>query len=378
MNKYTTLYSRDSKGKIRVWYMEQDGSNYRTVSGLDDGEKVVSEWTVAKPKNVGKVNETTGEEQAASEIENKYKKQKKTGYFENIEDVDKLTYISPMLAHVYKDYKDKIDLTKGEYILQPKLNGGRCIATKNGLFTRKGEKYLSVPHIEETLKPLFNKFPDLVLDGELFNYELRQRLNELMSLVRKTKNITEEDLKLSSQLVEYHIYDGYNIGGLDYNAPYMQRLSYLQMIPETHVTKKWIKVISWEKVLSDEHFNELYQSLINDGQEGAILRKLNSPYEHKRSKNLLKVKPEDDDSGKILNIHRGSGNWARCFKVATLEWNGVQFDATFKGSMEELANLNPNDWIGRQVVFLYNGLTGKGNGKPNFARIDINNCEPST
>lgn len=44
----------------------------------------------------------------------------------------------------------------------------RCVATKNGLFTRKGEKYISVPHIEEALKPFFDKHPESVLDGELF------------------------------------------------------------------------------------------------------------------------------------------------------------------------------------------------------------------
>lgn len=66
--KYSNLYTRDSLGNVRVWYMEQEGDKYRTTSGLLDGEKVTSEWTVAKPKNVGKRNETTGEQDRKSVV----------------------------------------------------------------------------------------------------------------------------------------------------------------------------------------------------------------------------------------------------------------------------------------------------------------------
>ena len=59
MNKiYTKLFSKDSAGRIRVWNMEQNDDKYRTISGLVDGEKVTTEWTVAKAKNEGKKNET--------------------------------------------------------------------------------------------------------------------------------------------------------------------------------------------------------------------------------------------------------------------------------------------------------------------------------
>ena len=83
---YEPLYSRDSLNRIRVWQMEQNGSQYRTVAGLQDGEKVTSDWTVAEPKNTDKKNATSGSEQSTKEIEAKYKKQKKTGYFEDIKD----------------------------------------------------------------------------------------------------------------------------------------------------------------------------------------------------------------------------------------------------------------------------------------------------
>lgn len=369
--KYPDLYTRDSLGNVRVWHMEQEGDKYRTISGLLEGEKVTSEWTVAKPKNQGKKNETTGETQATSEIQSKYKKQKKTGYFDDIKDVDKTLYVEPMLAKLYRDYHDEIDLEQGEWLLQVKYNGIRCVATKDGLFTRKGERYISVPHIQKALEPFFENHPEAVLDGELFNNELRQNLNEISKLVRKTVHITDDDLKRSRELVHYYIYDGYGFG-LDKEHPYNGRKQWI----DSNVIGKYTHVAKVEDYFlkSQEDLDRHYQSLVEEGHEGAILRKIKMKYENKRSKNLLKVKPEMDSEAKILNVIEGSGNWGGTAKTATLDWGGKVFDATFKGAQDQLREIlkNKSDWIGKTVTFLYNDTTGLGT--PNFARIDVDNC----
>lgn len=369
--KYPNLYTRDSLGNVRVWYMEQEGDKYRTISGLLEGEKVTSEWTVAKPKNIGKKNETTGEQQASSEVESRYKKQKKTGYSEDVNDIDKPQYVEPMLAKLYRDYHAEIDLGKGEWLLQCKYNGMRCVATKDGLFTRKGERYLSVPHIHEALAPFFKSHPDAVLDGELFNDKFKQSLNEISKLVRKTVNITEDDLKHSRELVHYYIYDGYGFG-LDKDHPYHERKQWI----DANVIGKYTHVAKVEDYLlsSKEDLDRHYQNLVDEGHEGAILRSRAMKYEHKRSKNLLKVKPEMDSEAKLLKVIEGSGNWSGTAKTATLDWNGKVFDATFKGTQEQLRDVlkSQSEWIGKTVTFLYNDTTGLGT--PNFARIDVDNC----
>jgi DNA ligase 1 len=371
MKKHQDLYTRDSLGNVRVWYMEQEGDKYRTTSGLLEGEKVTSEWTVAKPKNQGKRNETTGEQQAASEVESRYKKQKKTGYSEDVNDIDKTQYVEPMLAKLYKDYRDEIELDKGEWLLQCKMNGMRCIATKDGLFTRKGERYASVPHIEEALKPFFDVYPEAVLDGELFNNDFRQSLNEISKLVRKTVHITDEDLKRSRNLVHYYIYDGYGFG-LDKDHPYHERKQWIDsnvVGNYTHVAK-----VNDYRLASGADLDRHYRSLVDEGHEGVILRKKKMKYEHKRSKNLLKVKPEMDSEAKIVDVMEGSGNWSGTAKTATLDWEGKVFDATFKGTQEQLKDVlkSKSEWIGKVVTFLYNDTTGLGT--PNFARIDVDNC----
>ena len=375
-----TLYCRDSMGRVRIWKMEQQGCKYRTVSGLIDGEQVTTEWTVAKGKNIGRSNETSCEEQATKEIENKYKKQLKTGYFEDVNDIDTAQYVEPMLAKKYKDYATKIDFSKEYWIAQCKFNGMRCIATKNGLFTREGERYMTCQHIEKTLEPFFKDHPDAVLDGELFNEEYRQQLNEISKLIRKTKHIQQSDLDACVKYVQYYIYDGYDFSDGDgyykSSESYIVRKEHLDEAIRIYFSKdKCIRTVYSYTIDSEDTLNTVYSKYIDKGHEGIILRNSHSPYENKRSKYLLKVKPEDDDEAIIVDIIEcEKGDWSGSGKTMTLLWNNQEFDATFKGPYEQAVQFlkDKDKWIGKKVTFLYNGLTGLGT--PNYARMDINNC----
>jgi DNA ligase-1 len=137
---------------------------------------------------------------------------------------------------------------------------------------------------------------------------------------------------------------------------------------------KYFVEVDTKIVKSNDHMNELFQNLLNDQQEGGILRKMEAPYEHKRSKNLVKVKSEDDDEGIILNITDGDGTWKGAATNVTLKWKNKTFDGVFKGTYEKRAEIlkNKKDWVSKKVTFLYMGLTGLGT--PNYARIDPSNC----
>jgi len=381
MKKYDTLYSRDSKGKIRIWLMERDGEKYRTVSGLQDGEKVTSGWSIAEPKNVGRANATTAEEQADLEVVSKYTKQLKTGYTEDIDNVDNaLTYVEPMLAEKYKKWDKKkqafkikdLKLGKKRWGVQCKFNGNRAVATKDGLKTRKGELWVSVPHINASLVKFFEKYPNAVLDGELYNYDLRQKLNELSKIVRKTVNITPEILNRSEEIVKFYVYDGYGFDDMDESVAYIKRKNWI----DKNVVGKYnyIESVKTVEISSLDEIETLFVEYLADNQEGAMLRDLDSEYEHKRSNNLLKYKPEDDDEGVILDIQEGNRDWRGAATIVTLKWSGMTFDGTFKGDFETRVEIlkNKKDWIGKEVTFLYVGLTGLGT--PNYARVDPDNC----
>ena len=74
--------------------------------------------------------------------------------------------IKPMLAHKVND--KKIDFTEPVFI-QPKLDGVRCVFTKDGAYSRTGKQFHNLRHIELRLAKFFDKNPFAVLDGELYN-----------------------------------------------------------------------------------------------------------------------------------------------------------------------------------------------------------------
>lgn len=371
------LYSRTSTGAVQEWSVEIVNNQYRVTSGQVDGQKTVADWTTCKGKNIGRANETSPEEQAISEAQSKWEKKCKTGYTDDINTIDTcLTFIKPMLAEELEEYMDKIDFSKG-VLVQNKYNGVRAVATlENGkvmLKSRKGEIWVSVPHINKDLEPFFASHPDAVLDGELYNYDLRQKLNELSKLVRRTKNITPEHFIKSEQMVRFYVYDGYGLAPeLGQKTPYKLRKQWI----DRHLPKysRHFRHVASVTCYSMAEVDNVYHSFLADGEEGAIIRMPDSFYENKRSKNTLKYKPEDDSEGKIIAIHEGTGNWAGTAKTATLEWRGKTFEATFKGTYEQGVERlkNKADWIGKEVTFLYTGLTGLG--VPNYARIDPDNC----
>ena len=191
--KLPTLYKKTATGAIQQWQIVMDGDKYRTISGQKDGKKIQNNWTTCKPKNVGKKNATTGEEQAIKEGIAKHDKKLESGYHLNVENVSKKKFYEPMLA---QDFKNKLrkqtvmnflngSATAPAIFSQPKLDGIRCIAMREGLFTRTGKPITAVPHIHEALEPFFEKYPNATLDGELYNHAYKDDFNKIIHLVRK-------------------------------------------------------------------------------------------------------------------------------------------------------------------------------------------------
>jgi DNA ligase-1 len=109
----------------------------------------------------------------------------------------------PMLAYPVSDkpidYDNKISM-------QPKLDGVRCVIQAEPwvtneasgydvvAYSRTGKPWLNIDHILFNLKPWFALNPKVILDGELYNHDLRDDFNKIISLVRKTKPTDEDRL----------------------------------------------------------------------------------------------------------------------------------------------------------------------------------------
>jgi DNA ligase 1 len=388
--EYPTLYGRGETGAVLEWNIIVEGDSFFTITGQQTGKKIQSKSTSCLGKNSGKANETTPHQQAIAEADAKWKKKIKNGYWEDVNDIDKASFFQVTLAKNFKDYRDDLDWSSGVGV-QIKYNGGRILATKDGLFTRKGERYFSIPHIEEGLKPFFAKFPNAILDGEGFNYGLREKLNEMMKLLRKTVHITESDLEQSKDLIRFYIYDGYGFPATKDGVNTTRTDGYLKRKEAINNAffapcfadryKNIIGEVPTYIVYSEDELNRLYLKFLDDKQEGAILRILDQPYENKRSKFLLKYKPIDDSEFKIISVNEGVGKFSN--RVSTFTCKRIDgklfddgtdtFDATFKGEESTAIELwKVKDKFLNQIVTIhYNGLTGKG--KPNYGRLDYKN-----
>ena len=401
----TTLYKRDKKGKVRVWTIEHDAVSYWTISGIyPDGKMTKTAPTFVEQKNVGKANETSLEQQVINEVASKIQYQIDQGFTYDIPTEEKRFEVS--LANKYQDRQEKGKLDF-PYIVEPKLDGVRCyIKMVDGvirMFSRKHKEFVACPHIakNEFVQKFFEMYPDAILDGELYNHELKDDFNKIVSLVKKTKPKTE-DLEESAKLVQYHCFDSYYPS--EPQLLYMERKTRLLEIFDQNgwvghhsedlqkdgfylVGIDWIHYFGkgWElgNMIVDsgtliEHYIDCY---VKNGYEGIMLKK-DVPYFFGRSFDMLKYKKFFDKEFKIVDFEEGNGNLVGIAAAVICETeDGQTFKAGVMGTQDYARDLftNKDLYKGKMATIVYQALTpmkdGKG-GVPRFGKMrEIRNYE---
>lgn len=354
--EHIKLYTKDTNDNIRVWWVETENNTYRQNYGVLDGKIVTTGWTYCEGKNLGKANETTPTDQVEKEVKALIKKQLKSNYFENINDVDK-AFLEPQLAKPCKEYLDKIKWEDGQ-IVDEKLNGIACIITKKGAVSRKNEVFYAIPHILKELKPVFDLYPNAYLHGELFNPEYVNQLNkiaELVAVTRKEKDITPDLLIESERMVQYHLYDGYGFLNTDLTTMGRSRRDQLKkLITESNL--KYCKLVNYTVCNSFDEMKSFYDVYVSEGGEGVIIRNPFACYNHGRTKNLLKFKKSETEEFKVISIEEGEANWSGCAKFVWCELpNGLKdkkFKSNIKGTQEHLRTVfkNRDSYVGKTIT----------------------------
>jgi len=275
--------------------------------------------------------------------------------------------VKPMLA--YKAGMRPIDFSEQVFI-QPKLDGVRCLFTKDGAFSRTGKQFMNVAHIESQLKEFFDLNPDIVLDGELYNHQLKDDFEKIISLVRKQKP-TDNDRNEAADMINYHVYDFIS----DTPASYMVR---------EEVLNTWHNILGWDStnvyllttipIKDQDAARSIHEANLADGYEGSIIR-LNKPYEQKRSYNLQKFKDFSDKEATIIGFVPGKGKRTGTLgKFIMRDENGVEFGCppgkgyTHADLREILENITY--FIGQQATFTYFERTKAGSYRhPQFKTL---------
>jgi len=338
------LYKKDTKGKIRYLDITSFGDQIIQKSGVLGTTKEIKHSKIAKPKNIGKSNETTSEQQAQIEVESIILSKLQEGYFQSIKEAENEVIILPMLAKSYDDEKHKIDWDN--CWIQPKLDGMRCLAhiTKDGkvtLVSRDGRTIENMHHIEVELS---NIKLDIILDGELYLHGLS--FQENMKLIKKYRTGETEKIR-------YNVYDvvsdnNFNIRHEIIRSIRFDRINHCDLVT-TH------------KIINEHQLKEIHISHIGSGFEGTMVRWGLKPYKlNGRSENLLKYKDFKDLDAVIIDIEPGEQRpeWG----IPVLKFGDKIFKAGLRFSHEDRKEFlsNKNNYIGKTATIRYFELTDDG------------------
>jgi DNA ligase 1 len=303
------IYKLDSKSKLRVWKIDVvDYGRYAeiiTTAGLQDGKKAKTVIPIHEGKNIGKSNETTYYTQAVSEALASAELKLRGEYRFTIEELEhqvlRSGIVAPMLAHKYDPTMkqsssknlEKWGILETKIHVQPKYDGNRCLIkltpeTGTGtMYTRKGDVMpVQLRHILTQIDENWNGLEEVILDGELFSNEMT--FNELNGhLKRKTSQDAEALSKFNFMLYDIVSSKGYS-----------ERYNALQAFASHNV----VVVPSFPIIASETAIDEKLNEFLNEGHEGLMIRRLDIPYENKRSKSLLKYKVFEDKEFIIIGV----------------------------------------------------------------------------
>ena len=260
----------------------------------------------------------------------------------------------PMLAHKFDE--SRVDWSQPVYI-QAKLDGVRCLFTKDGAYSRTGKHFKNLVHIELALIPFFKQNPDVILDGELYNHKLKNDFEKIISLVRKQKPTADDRLD-AQHLVQFHVYDYFD--GVKYDS-YKTRM---QQLVTSDIYDAQIKYVPAKLVDSYDYARDTHAEFLDQGYEGSIIR-LDGLYKHGRSYDLMKFKDFSDTEATIIGYEAGKGKRQGTIgKFIMLDDEGIQFGCPpGKGySYKDLAKMldNVHDYIGQRATFTYFQRTQAG------------------
>jgi len=207
---------------------------------------------------------------------------------------------------------------------EPKLDGERALIFVSGdnvyVFTRSGKRRDPIEQSKrfvQQILQLASVLPEneVFLDGEF----LAKDWNSTSKIIRRTKNF-DEDKFLSDVCLyvwDWLPYEDYVNSSA---KPWKDRKTSLFKAIGADKHTKTIKfsdniAIIGHRILRDEKTAMLYyEKMVDNGFEGIMLKSMEAGYEVKRTKDILKVKPEDEDTATIVEVVCGKGKHAEADK----------------------------------------------------------------
>lgn len=361
-----TIFKKDSKGKLRFLTVEAENGWLTQISGLVGGKSVTYSKEM-KPKNMGRSNETTKEEQADLEMASLITKKLKLDYFSSKEEALESNNVLYMGAKNWEDEKHKIKEEISLFISR-KYDGMRCLAhvvqgKSVKLMSRQNtdilEKHKSMMH----LIPQLINLPSGVYDGELFNMEIGSFQEQMKAIKKYRPGVSEK--------IDFNVYDMYHE-----TDPYSERYNtfFINIVNnDCGLNVKIVPQIAFmhkkDITVTTDYIKNLHDKYISEGYEGAIVRVNPNYYEcNKKSSQMLKVKQFFDIAAQIIDIVPQEADPSKGQVVAkTLESvadvkKGTVFNSGMAVSHKEQAYMmsNKDEYIGKTGEFRFFEATDDG------------------
>ena len=242
------------------------------------------------------------------------------------------------------------------FSLSQKLNGNRCTYYNGDFYTRQNKKYIGLNHIKADIEKIPNA-KEYVFDGELI-YKNNEGLSDSSAFQKGTgiannKSESKEELKL----VLFDVLPKEEFDNKISKDTYKIRKKHLLDLKQYETENIEIVQMFYEGTDQLEIWKWLDYCEQHD-MEGCMLN-LDTTYECKRTKSLMKIKKFYDFDLQIVGYEEGTGRNKGRLGAFVVDYNGNKVKVGSGYSDEERVNFwnNRDKYIGRVITVKYKEIS---------------------
>lgn len=280
---------------------------------------------------------------------------------------------------------EKCKLNGNEWIsISQKLNGTRCSFVGNKCMTRQGKEYIGLQHIIDDLVAL--GYEDSFIDGEL-RYKNEEGLSDSESFQKGTGIAMSKDKeKTQLKLVIFDILPLDEFWAGQSNDTYSKRRKALNLL-DLQIQDMGCKNVEVVRQLyAGTDHSEIWRwlDIAEENDWEGVMLNLDTPYECKRTKNLIKVKKFFSCDIRCTGVEEGSGRNKGTLGALVCDYKGfeVRVGSGFSDADRKHFWSNPEDVVGHIVSVKYKEETNNKDGGvsiqfPVFEAVRFDKDEPS-
>ena len=254
---------------------------------------------------------------------------------------------------------EKVKLSGNEKIfISRKLNGTRCAFVGDRCMTRQNKEYKGLDHIVADLQKLVGK--DTFVDGELL-YKNKEGLSDSEAFQKGTGIAMSKGDKSDLKLVIFDMFPLDEFWSGKSKESYSNRKKQIVELNEKIKTLGTDNLEIVQMCYEGYEHSEIWKWLDYAEQhdwEGVIIN-LDTPYECKRTKNLIKVKKFYTYDLEVVGVEEGTGRNKGTLGALVVKYknNTVNVGSGFTDEERSYYWNNQNEIIGRVIEVKYKEIT---------------------